>query len=377
MRRLLGDRRGVATLEFALLGAVSLGLVFVLAQAGVLLINQLALDRTALAAARLLQTGQARPTDGDMSGFRAGAFCTAAAGLLDCGRVSIVLVPVDTFGGPSTFPPGVAFSPGRTGNLMLLVATYTTGLPAWPLPVDTITARVGLPERGLMRAALARARCRSRSGVVAIEFAFVAPVLVLAAGGLVDLTDAFLTWQRVTQAAQAISQIATSIAATAADTNVLTNADVVRASSAAYPYLPALDTPSPPRFGVTVTSLLFTAKGDPKTCGADCWTPHVTWSGRFQGTAGAVWACSPTSVTLVADDFTPAPNTLPADAVTAQPLLLVTVTYGWRPTFAGLVLAEFTMTRAAYLAPRTGKTTDWIRYDEPADTTVRCPEYRT
>jgi Flp pilus assembly protein TadG len=218
---------------------------------------------------------------------------------------------------------------------------------------------------------------RSCAGIATLEFALIAPLLLTMMAGLYDVTMAFIAWQRVTMAAQAIDEIATSLAATATNTNTLNAAQATTASSAIYAYLPGISLPLPPAFGVTLTSVVMTpiVQG----CVTGCtYTAHVAWSGVFQG-AGPVRPCDSVSgvsaLTATGDDLDPSPSTLPVDTYGASPLLVADVTYTFTPLFFTFLTGPMTMTRTAFFSTRTGRVSDWIHYVEPTGAGLRCSGY--
>jgi Flp pilus assembly protein TadG len=218
---------------------------------------------------------------------------------------------------------------------------------------------------------------RSRAGIATLEFALIAPLLLTMMAGLYDVAMAFIAWQRVTMAAQAIDEIATSLAATATNTNTLNASQATLASSAIYAYLPALSMPSPPAFGVTLTSVVMTPTD--QGCGTNCtYTAHVAWSGVFQG-AGLLRPCDSvpgiSALTATGDDLDPSPATLPVDTYTASPLLVADVTYTFTPLFFTFATGALTLTRTAFFSTRTGRVSDWIHYVEPTGASLRCPGY--
>ncbi|HEX2941582.1 MAG TPA: TadE/TadG family type IV pilus assembly protein [Rhodopila sp.] len=127
-------RSGTVALEFALIMTAFFGLTLLILQLGFVLYAQTAMDYAAREAARQMQTGQANPTS--RSGFQSVVFCPFLAAFLNCANVQIVLQPVTSFQAATT--PAAPFNAGSAGSLMLLQATYTTGLPVWPLNVMTI-----------------------------------------------------------------------------------------------------------------------------------------------------------------------------------------------------------------------------------------------
>jgi len=241
-----------------------------------------------------------------------------------------------------------------------------------------IAARSAL--RGLTAWRRRRGLLRSRDGVAAIEFAFVAPIMVAMLAGVYDLTTAFIAWRRVTAAALAIAEIATGEAAsTVANTNILSQSQAVAAASAVYPYLPMLLQSSPPAFGVTISSIVMTPTVSGCTNGCT-YTAHVAWSGVFEGT-GQVRPCDTaqgtSGISSVSDTAKPSPTTLPVDVYSAAPLLVVDVTYTYKPMFFRFITGNVVMAQSSYLSPRTGLTTAWTQYFPSGsnDTTGLCAGY--
>ena len=216
---------------------------------------------------------------------------------------------------------------------------------------------------------------RARDGLAALEFAFIAPVMIATFTGLYDLTTGFLAWQRVNMAALAIDQIATAMAATPQNTNVLDFADVTTASSALYAYLPDTLTAATSSFGVVITSVVMTPT--PTGCTTTCaYTANVAWSGAYQGAAGARRACG--TLTSGPDASNITPTSLAADAFSPEPVLVVDVTYTFHPLFFNYVKSNIVMTRTAYFSPRIGLVSDWFQYYFIAglsDPTTLCTGY--
>jgi hypothetical protein len=139
---------GSVAVEFALIGPTFLGLVLVVLQLGFLLFAQTALDYAAKEAARQLQTGVARTDSASETGFRSLVFCPILGVFLDCSRVVISVEPVSDYHAQSTQTPpmlngqinpaALGYDAGQSGNLMLLRAYYTPGIPTWPLNVTTL-----------------------------------------------------------------------------------------------------------------------------------------------------------------------------------------------------------------------------------------------
>jgi Flp pilus assembly protein TadG len=210
-----------------------------------------------------------------------------------------------------------------------------------------------------------------RRGTSALEFALLAPALVTIALSLYDVTAAVVAWWQLSAAAQAIDLIATNLAATPSLTNVLAAADAATASTAIYAVLPSLRTAPAQQFAVTLTSVVFapTPSGCTSACG---YTANVAWSVTLQGNAAA----RPCGTLAVAPDSArPSPTTLPADAFSPAPILIADVIYQFTPLLTTPFGAAFTMRESAYLSPRTGANSAWVRYSGPLAAQVQCPGY--
>ena len=129
-------KAGVVALEFALLGPAIVGMLLLTLEMGFLLYAQTALDFAAREAARNMATGQA--TAANQTGFQSLVFCSFLAPMLSCAGVTVVLQPVTNFQTAMVSAPSTQFGPGVSGSLMLLQATFTPGIPLWPLNVTQL-----------------------------------------------------------------------------------------------------------------------------------------------------------------------------------------------------------------------------------------------
>ena len=213
-----------------------------------------------------------------------------------------------------------------------------------------------------------------RRGVAALEFALIAPAMVVFAIGLFDLVDGTATWWHLTQAAQAIAQIATNSAANTNGTNSLTKQQGYAASTAAYPLVPQLASAKLADFGVTLSSVVFTPTV--ANCTSGCtYTAAVAWSHTLlTGKLAAARACG-VSLVQAANSAAPSSGTLPASAFGAAPLLVVDVSYRFTPLFTTFIAGPIVMMRSAYLTPRAGDDTQWVRYTDPTISQPMCPGY--
>lgn len=145
-----------------------------------------------------------------------------------------------------------------------------------------------------------------RRGTAALEFALLSPVLLVMLMSMYDISNAWLSWRRLTASSQAIGQIATLLAVNADGTNSLTPIQAWRASTAAYASMPALLAQNA-QYGVTLSQVLFVS---PAICHGALCAAYVGWSKGVLGGA-APRPCG--YLTPVADDAPPGPGLFNAD----------------------------------------------------------------
>jgi Flp pilus assembly protein TadG len=207
-----------------------------------------------------------------------------------------------------------------------------------------------------------------------VEFALVAPVLVILLVGARDLSVGIATWWHVTQAAKAIGQIATATAANTDQTNSLTATEAYAAATAVFPLLPQLVSTAAKDFGVVLSAVVFTPTAAVVTpcTGACLYAAAVAWSHVPLGGAAAR-PCG--ALTQAADTAAPSPTTLPASAFSAAPLLVVDLSVTFRPIFTSLLAAAIPLTRTVYLPLRTGPDSAWVRYVDTGSAQPMCPGF--
>jgi len=163
-----------------------------------------------------------------------------------------------------------------------------------------------MPYFHVMRASLWRRWRADRRSTAALEFALIAPLLVMLSGGVYDLCAAVLIYNEVTTAATTIVASASSAAAAISidGSTALSYDQVQQAESGIWADIPGLRTglQSGQLKSVTVSSISFQP---PSACttGSSCnpYTAYVMWSVSYTGgaTTGASFAnnirsCSPT-----------------------------------------------------------------------------------
>jgi Flp pilus assembly protein TadG len=210
----------------------------------------------------------------------------------------------------------------------------------------------------------------ARQGIAAVEFALVGMLLAVLLIGLYDLTNAYILWRRLTQAAQSISEITTKVAVQPDGTNKLTYSQAATAASAIYPLVPSTQTMPKSAYGVAMTVVTF--KATPPGCTTNCsYTGSPVWSATLEGSQPGR-SCG--ILTPVADGQAPSTTTLPADAFQATSILVVDVSATYVPTFLAFITGPLKLTRSAYLPPRSGTITDFILMTDAASYPVTiCP----
>jgi Flp pilus assembly pilin Flp len=223
-----------------------------------------------------------------------------------------------------------------------------------------------------------------RRSAAAIEFALIAPLMVLLAGGVYDLCQAVLIYNEVTTAATMIVASASNAAVNLDGSTALSYDEVQQAESGIWADLPELREglqPGTAVKSVTITSIAFEP---PSSCpsGSSCnpYTAYVMWSVSYTGAStGASFAnnirtCSPTGGNsdglggekqvppggaLNAANFT---YTLPSanlssyspDPTGPAPILVADVVFAYAPVL-GVIKTSFTFLSTAIWPVRSVK----------------------
>jgi Flp pilus assembly protein TadG len=166
--------------------------------------------------------------------------------------------------------------------------------------------------RGLLR------RARRERGVVAVEFAMVAPVLIIVFIGMVEFTEAFTITRKLEQSAATVADLVAQ--EPSINTAQLSDIRLV-ASEIMKPYAP----PSQ----LVIVSVVADATN----------TTKVAWS-------------DPASAYAVGT-----PYVLPQDKLTAAntSIIVTEARYNFTPSISHFITGTFTFVERAYFQPRTGK----------------------
>ena len=188
----------------------------------------------------------------------------------------------------------------------------------------------------------------ARDGLAAMEFAFIAPIMLLLALGATDTARYVIATERVEKVAGTIGQMITEngsgnvtyldlqfyhdsamvifpdVLSAAAQQNVSWNQDIAISMASV-------------QFATTQTN-----------CGATCaYTPKVVWTGGSNPRP-----CAPTLIQAASDAIVPSPTTLPPDVYGPGSIIVVDVQFNFRTLFGSYLPSIISISRSVYLAPR-------------------------
>lgn len=162
MRRFARQKDGAAAVEFALVAAPFLALVFAIMETALIFFGGQALETAAADSARLIMTGQAQTQSFDQTAFK-NAVCGKIYGLFDCqGGLVVDVRTYASFASANTGKPitnGVAdltanYAPGGPGDIVVVRLMYQ-----WPVYVSLLG--LNLSDNGSNRLLLATAAFRN------------------------------------------------------------------------------------------------------------------------------------------------------------------------------------------------------------------------
>lgn len=200
--------------------------------------------------------------------------------------------------------------------------------------------------RTMLRARLAHFH-RDRSGIAAIEMAFVAPVMVLLALAGTDTARYVIATEQISKVANTIGQMLTEN--TSGSVNYVDLQFYHDSAMVIYPDVLSdaakQNIPWSSDIAITMSSIQFTTTQ--KNCGTTCtYTPKVVWTGGSNPRAcGSIF-------TSVSDISVPSATTLPQDIYGPGSVIVVDIQYNYHPWFASYLGASIGIARSVYLAPR-------------------------
>jgi len=149
---------------------------------------------------------------------------------------------------------------------------------------------------------LARPGLNDSKAVAALEFALVAPVMLMLFFATVDICRAYIVWQEVENAAEAVVQAGEKLSVTSGQPlTMLNSTQMQNAMSVIYAQMPGLLSGQlTGKYGVTLSSVVYSPAcpyTNPSLCNANGFTqtPYVQWSSYLQEVAGAPSSCAAAS----------------------------------------------------------------------------------
>jgi Flp pilus assembly protein TadG len=150
-RRLLRCKRGSAAVEFGMIGALFLGILFLVLNTTLMFFAQQALQTATTEAARLIMTGQAQAQSMGATQFKQ-AICANAGSLLDCSGLSVNVATFNSFSAITMANPmqngafsnaNFSYTLGNSGDIQVVQVFYQWPLFASLLGFDMSNAGAG------------------------------------------------------------------------------------------------------------------------------------------------------------------------------------------------------------------------------------------
>ncbi len=252
VRRFARRQEGAAAVEFAFIAAPFLALMFAILETGLVFFAGQTLENAVSDSARLIMTGQAQTAGWSQDDYKTQVCQTfLSVGLFDCANgVYINVKTYTSFAAVNNSAPvtnGVFdttkmnYSPGgpglyRRGHVLLSMADLRDVLRRQPYQSQrrqpSPGGDVGIPQRtlwggrGMLKTSIIgwlSRFARDRSGVSAVEFAFVAPVMIGLYLGCAEISDGVAADRKVSLIAGALSNLSAQVTtiSTADMTNIL------------------------------------------------------------------------------------------------------------------------------------------------------------
>jgi Flp pilus assembly protein TadG len=140
VRKLLRREDGAAALEFAVVAAPFLALLFAIMESALMFLAGQTLESAAANSSRLILTGQAQNQGYSMVSFQQ-SVCQSLASIFDCSKVLIDVRTAANFSSANTSLPiqngqvqnNFSFSPGNPGDIVVVRLMYQ-----WPVYVSLL-----------------------------------------------------------------------------------------------------------------------------------------------------------------------------------------------------------------------------------------------
>jgi Flp pilus assembly protein TadG len=137
-RSFVRREEGAAAVEFALVAAPFLALLFAIIETGLYFFAGQTLETAVADTTRLIMTGQAQGANLDKAGFKQ-ELCKRIYGLFDCDKIQIDVRKVPSFAAADLSRPpdaegtGFVYQPGAAGDIVVVRVVYP-----WPVYVSLL-----------------------------------------------------------------------------------------------------------------------------------------------------------------------------------------------------------------------------------------------
>jgi Flp pilus assembly protein TadG len=219
---------------------------------------------------------------------------------------------------------------------------------------------------------------QDRAGSSAIEFALLAPIMIMLLNGCYDVTQLLITLRQVTSTARQVVQIATQQSVQPDQTNELSVQQAYQAQSAIFAMIPRLRSiTDSDQFSVTLSAVVYVATPVGCTPGKTCtYVANTAWSTTLPQGAQIRRPCG--IVAQVASTTGSSISSLPTAGMTSVSSVVVAdVSYWYRPLFIGFITGPLALRHTAFLPPRAGRPMQYVQYDTANAKTNSsiCPGY--
>ena len=211
---------------------------------------------------------------------------------------------------------------------------------------------------------------RNRAGISAIEFAVAAPVLILLLVFGFDIARFVISTEKVVNVASTVGQMISQNT-----TGTVNYVDVQFYRDSAMVIFPQILADAKQQniawyndISITMSSINFVAS--PSGCTTSCtYKPEVVWSG------GSNPRSCTAPITSSSDTAAPSPTTLPVDVYGPGTLIVVDVTFTFKPTIAPSFMKNINISRSYYLAPRFVPMVKYAVISGDNGIAAECPKY--
>ena len=212
-----------------------------------------------------------------------------------------------------------------------------------------------------------KAFIKSCRGIAAVEFAYIAPFLLVCIWGCFETSKYITATRRISYLASSIAgEISQNVNGTVSDNDLnffyqsslmIFPNEINDSARTGLQWYQSMQ--------IAMTGIKFTAT--PTNCTTSCtYTPTVVWVG------GNIQRSCTAPITQVSDTSTPSLTTLPLDVYGPNFLVVVDVVYNYTPYLSTMFFKQKTISKSFYINPRY---VSLIKYTAPSGYGQACPGF--